>query len=192
LVCAQILILALVAAVLIFVPRYEIQFANYIYYAAVIIIVITVLWFIYKLFERRSNLWAVTNFRVIDEYGVFTNNSKETPLEKINNISFRQSLMGRVFNYGDVQIQSAAEAGATLHEMVSRPNALKDAITQCQEEYRQDQIKNQARSVMEVANDVPAATISISEEISKLYELKVKGIITEAEYQKLKEKIMNS
>jgi len=43
---------------------------------------------IYKIIERNNNLWAVTNLRVIDEFGVFTNNTKESQLDKINNVSY--------------------------------------------------------------------------------------------------------
>ena len=48
-----------------------------------------ILWLIYKILERKSNIWIVTSLRVIDEYGVFSLNSKETPLDKINNVSYR-------------------------------------------------------------------------------------------------------
>ena len=44
-------------------------------------------YFIYKIIQRNNNLWTVTNLRVIDEYGVFSNNTKESPLDKINNAS---------------------------------------------------------------------------------------------------------
>src|SRR5674476_86512 len=59
----------------------------------------------YKIIERNNNLWAVTNLRVIDEYGVLSLNSKESPLDKINNVTYNQTIWGRIFNYGNVQIQ---------------------------------------------------------------------------------------
>ena len=124
---------------------------------------LTVVWFIYRILDRNTNLWAVTNLRIIDEYGVFSNNSKETPLDKINNISYRQPLLGRMFNYGDVQIQSAAEFGSTVHKMVERPKVLKDTITQYQERYKQEQINEQAQSL---ANAVGGQKTSVRIDIS--------------------------
>ena len=38
-------------------------------YLAVIILIV---YLIYKIVQRNNNLWAVTNLRVIDEYGVFS------------------------------------------------------------------------------------------------------------------------
>ncbi len=154
---------------------------------------LTALWFIYTILDRNTNLWAVTNLRIIDEYGVISNNSKETPLDKINNISYRQPLLGRIFNYGHIQIQSAAESGSTTHEMVERPKVLKDTITQYQELYIQEQIKEQAQSLANaVGGQKPSGGIDISEELTKLHSLKEKGIITEDDFQKRKEKILNS
>ncbi len=154
---------------------------------------LTVVWFIYRILDRNTNLWAVTNLRIIDEYGVFSNNSKETPLDKINNISYRQPLLGRMFNYGHVQIQSAAESGSTIHKMVERPKVLKDTITQYQERYKQEQIKEQAQSLANaVDGQKPSGGIDIYEELIKLNDLKEKGIITENDFQKRKEKVLNN
>jgi len=110
---------------------------------ALVTLVIAV-YFVYRIYERKFNIWAVTNLRVIDEYGVFSHNAKESPLDKINNISYRQSLFGRIFNYGDVQIQTAAELGSTTFKFVTSPRLLKDTVTRHQDEYRQTQIAEQA------------------------------------------------
>jgi uncharacterized membrane protein YdbT with pleckstrin-like domain len=153
---------------------------------------LTFIWFFYKILVRNSNLWIVTNLRVIDEYGVFSNNSKETPVDKINNVSFKQPLLGRVFNYGHVQIQSAAESGSTVHKMVESPKLLKDTITECQELYKQEQIEEQAKSLANaVIEKKRENSTDISEELTKLFNLKEKGIITEEDFQKRKEKILN-
>ena len=90
--------------------------------------------FAYKLYERKVDLWAVTNRRVIDESGVFSHSSKDSPLDKINNISYQQTLWGRMLGYGTVQIQTAAGMGATTDKFVETPQKLKDTITRCQEE----------------------------------------------------------
>jgi len=150
-------------------------------------------YFIYKIIQRNNNLWIVTNLRVIDEYGVFSNNTKESPLDKINNVSYLQSFLGKIFGYGNVQIQTAAEIGSTTYFSVENPKELKDTIPHMQEEYKLYQIKRQAN---EFANVMAAGQknnkIDVAAELEKLYELKQKGILTEEEYNNRKIKILNS
>lgn len=114
-----------------------------------VVTLIIAIYFVYRIFERKVNIWAVTNLRVIDEYGVFSHNAKESPLDKINNISYQQPLIGRIFDYGNVQIQTAAEMGATVYRFVSSPKLLKNTVAKCQDEFRQTQITDQAQKLAE-------------------------------------------
>lgn len=160
-----------------------------------LVVILFIGYFIYKITQRNNNLWAVTNLRVIDEYGVFSNNTKESPLDKINNISYNQSFWGKIFGYGNVQIQTAAEIGSTTYFTVEKPKELKDTITQMQEEYKQTQIKKQASglaSAMINAQQQQTNKTDIATELEKLHDLKLKGILTEEEYNTRKIKILNS
>jgi len=106
-----------------------------------VFLAIAFLYFFYKEWYRRRDIWAVTNLRVIDEKGIFSLYSKESPLEKINNLSYYQSLLGRILRYGDVEIQTAAEDGATIYKKVSNPRLLKDTIAVCRDEYSREVIR---------------------------------------------------
>ncbi len=155
--------------------------------------ILTTLWLVYKIWDRKTNIWAVTNFRVIDESGVFTINSKESPLHKIHNVSYRQPILGRIFNFGSVQIQTAAERGASVHTMVERPKLLKDTITSSQNEYERaflNQHKTARASTSKQSKS--SLNIGLAEELTKLHELMEKGIISEEEFQQLKAKILAS
>ena len=147
---------------------------------------------LYKIIQRNNNLWAVTNLRIIDEDGVFSVNSKESPLDKINNVTYNQSLWGRIFNYGNVQIQTAAEIGATTYYMVEKPKKLKDTITTMQEEYKRSQILSQAKEFASAisSGSQKQSRSDIAAELEKLFELKQKGIISEEEFNIGKKKIL--
>jgi len=154
------------------------------------LVLICYLW--YKIVERKNNLWAVTNLRVVDEDGVLSHNSKESPLDKINNVTYNQSVWGRIFGFGNIQIQTAAETGSTTYFTVERPRVLKDTITQMQEEYKRSQIRAQAQ---ELANAISTSTPQqarrdVAAEVEKLFALKQKGILTEAEFLAGKKKIL--
>jgi uncharacterized membrane protein YdbT with pleckstrin-like domain len=147
----------------------------------------------------KYNLWAVTNMRVVDESGYFTRYSKESPLDKINNVEYDQTVWGRIFGYGDVDIQTAAELGETKYQWIHHPKLLKDTITHAQEEYKRIQISSQATQLAQaiaaqrpVATATPASQQMIADELHKLFELLQKGAITNEEYVAQKTKLLGS
>ncbi|MEP7106880.1 MAG: PH domain-containing protein [Ferruginibacter sp.] len=162
--------------------------------AGFIITLVVALYPLYEFLNYKSNLWCVTNMRVVDENGFFNRYSKESPLDKINNVEYDQSIWGRIFGFGNVDIQTAAEMGETTYELIHHPKLLKDTIAHAQEEYKKNQISNQAK---ELAKAIAATHISpsstqqmIADELSKLFELLQRGAITQDEYIAQKRKLM--
>jgi len=161
-----------------------------------IIILVAALYPLFEYINWRHNLWSVTNLRIIDETGFFTRYSKESPLDKINNVEYDQSVWGRIFGFGNVDIQTAAEMGETKYLLIHHPKLLKDTITHAQEEYKKMQISNQATQLAEaIARTNPLAKPSqqmIADELDKLFSLLQKGAITQEEYLAQKQKLMGS
>jgi uncharacterized membrane protein YdbT with pleckstrin-like domain len=156
---------------------------------------LAVVYYLFKYYAWKANIWVVTNCRVIDETGFFSHYAKESPLDKINNVSYDQTLMGRLFNYGHVEIQTAAEVGATDYYNVNHPKRLKDTITAAQSDYKNLQFSNQAMQMAAAldsrqAAPGPADAPPIAAELEKLFELKMKGAITEEEYQRAKNRLL--
>ena len=161
-----------------------------------IIILVTAIYPMIEYINWKYNLWCVTNMRVVDESGFFTRYSKESPLDKINNVEYDQSIWGRLLGFGNVDIQTAAELGETTYKLIHHPKLLKDTITRAQEEYKKTQIANQATQLAEaIARTNPAAQPSqqmIADELHKLFELMQKGAITQEEYAAQKNKLIGS
>ena len=153
---------------------------------------ILICYLVYKIIQRNNNLWAVTNLRVIDEFGVFTLNSKESPLDKINNVTYNQTVWGRIFGFGNVQIQTAAEIGSTTYYMVEKPKSLKDTITLMQEEYKKSQIRLEAQELAKAISSGShnKSKSDIATELEKLFELRQKGALSEQEFNNVKKKIL--
>ncbi len=159
-----------------------------------IITLVIALYPMYEYLNWKNNLWCVTNLRVVDESGFFSRYSKESPLDKINNVEYDQTLWGRLFGYGNVDIQTAAEMGETTYELIHHPKLLKDTITHAQEEYKKAQITNQATQLARAiaANNVGSQPSQqmIADELHKLFDLVQKGAITQEEYLLQKRKLM--
>lgn len=157
--------------------------------------VLAVLYWLIRYYTWKVNIWVVTNFRVIDETGLLNHFAKESPLDKINNVSYDQTVMGRLFNFGHVKIQTAAQVGATDYFNVNHPRRLKDTITAAQADYQQWQFGNQAAQ-MAAAMDTHAGSApradapQIAVELEKLFELKMKGALSEEEYNRAKSRLL--
>ena len=79
------------------------------------------------LIRRQSSDFAVTNKRVMMKTGVFTTRSIELLLSKVEAIAVDQSLLGRMFGYGDIVITGS---GGT-HEAfagIQAPLAFRKAV----------------------------------------------------------------
>lgn len=163
---------------------------------ALCVILLTALYPAIAYINWKHNLWAVTNFRVVDETGFFTRYSKESPLDKINNVEYDQDILGRIFGYGNVDIQTAAEMGETKYELIHHPKLLKDIITHAQEEYKKMQINNQAVQLAQAISKTTAAAAPtqqmVADELQKLFDLLQKGGITQEEYTIQKNKLLGN
>jgi uncharacterized membrane protein YdbT with pleckstrin-like domain len=160
-----------------------------------LIAVIGAAYWLLRYYTWKVNIWVVTNFRVIDEAGLLSHFAKESPLDKINNVSYDQTMGGRLFNYGHVKIQTAAQIGATDYYNVNHPKRLKDTITAAQADYQSWQYGNQAAQ-MAAALDarqpaMPKADApQVAAELEKLFELKMKGALSEDEYNRAKARLL--
>jgi uncharacterized membrane protein YdbT with pleckstrin-like domain len=160
---------------------------------AMVVILITLIYPLWSYFSWLNNIWVVTNLRVIDEDGFFTRHAKESPLDKINNIEYSQSFWGRIFGFGDVDIQTAAEMGDTSYVLIHHPRQLKDMITHAQEEYKNRQLSNQAQQLAKaIAENTTSRPVQgmIADELHKLFELMQKGGISQEEYISQKKKLL--
>ncbi|HVM87034.1 MAG TPA: PH domain-containing protein [Puia sp.] len=152
--------------------------------------VMALIYFLIKYFEWKANIWVVTSSRVVDETGLFRHYAKESPLEKINNVSYDQNVWGRIFNYGHVEIQTAAEVGATDYYNVHHPKRLKDTITQAQADLDNYKAAYHAEQIATALGNYNNSSPNISRELEKLYDLKQKGVLSEEEYIKAKNKLL--
>jgi uncharacterized membrane protein YdbT with pleckstrin-like domain len=191
----------IVPALLMIVGLVASYFIGFVEYWGWIAAVAGIVYFLFAYWNWKVDIWVVTNYRVIDETGLLNHYAKESPLEKINNVSYDQNIWGRIFNYGHVEIQTAAEIGATDYFNVHHPKRLKDTITLAQSEYKNLQLSGQAKQMaaaMGWQSNASAGAIStgqasghnIASELEKLFQLKQQGVLSEDEYNKAKSKLL--
>jgi uncharacterized membrane protein YdbT with pleckstrin-like domain len=92
--------------------------------------------YLWRDFVRRANDYVLTNHRLIQEAGILSRRSIDSRLDKINNVEYRQTLWGRLLNYGDVEIDTASDAGISVFRHISHPLQFRNAILAAAEQYR--------------------------------------------------------
>ncbi|MEA2632928.1 MAG: hypothetical protein QOE66_3147 [Chloroflexota bacterium] len=79
--------------------------------------------------------YILTNRRVIQVEGVLNRSSTDSALEKINDAVLSQSLFGRMFDFGDLTILTASEAGIDKMRMLRSPIAFKKSMLDAKHEF---------------------------------------------------------
>jgi uncharacterized membrane protein YdbT with pleckstrin-like domain len=75
-------------------------------------IVFYVLRFLFFVWLWLVNRIVVTNQRIIEESGVFNRKVASMPLTKVTDLEYHRSLMGRIFGYGQLNLESAGQKQA--------------------------------------------------------------------------------
>ena len=82
--------------------------------------------------------YVLTNRRVLQVAGVLNKTSTDSSLEKINDARLSQSVFGRIFGFGDLDILTAAETGIERFHMIRNPVGFKKAMLDAKHEYERD------------------------------------------------------
>jgi uncharacterized membrane protein YdbT with pleckstrin-like domain len=79
-------------------------------------------------FHRWTTETDVTSLRVIHKTGFITRQTFEMSLDKIESVDVDQSILGRIFNYGNVTVRGVGEGKETISTIAS-PLAFRNSIT---------------------------------------------------------------
>ena len=82
--------------------------------------------------------YVITNRRVMQVSGVLNKTSTDSSLEKINDAQLTQSIFGRIFGFGDLDIMTAAETGVERFRMLIKPVVFKVAMLDAKHEYERE------------------------------------------------------
>ena len=165
--------LAIVVAVL--------DWPNWLFYAVLVIALAALVWTLKRFLVWSTTDFVVTTDRLIYRSGVISKHGKEIPLERLNDISFHQSIFERVIGAGDLEIESGGEKGQQLFTDIKRPGRVQNEI------YRQVEA-NAARGAQRASGQ---RELSVPEQLEKLDELRQRGVITQAEFDAKKAQLLD-
>ena len=67
-------------------------------------VIILLFWALIPLLRWLTTQYVFTDRRIIVRKGLLTKEGRDVPLAKVNSVSFEQSVLGRIFNFGVLQV----------------------------------------------------------------------------------------
>ena len=170
------------------------DFSSWIWWA--LAVVIFVLYPLRRLIWWLTSNFAVTTDRVIHREGFIAKRSMEIPLEAINDVRFDQGIWDRIVGAGTLRISSASEFGTNTFNHIRHPEEVQKTIYHQGEMNKKRMYQgDRAGSLADAA--APAGTTSPSQgapstttELERLAKLRDDGVLTEAEFEAQKARVL--
>jgi len=99
-------------------------------YVLLVLVAGAALWLALRLVRWFATSLVVTTNRIVQRSGVISRNGLELRLERVNQLSYHQSLAGRLLRTGDLLIEVGGETGVVVFDHVPRPAAVQSVITE--------------------------------------------------------------
>ncbi|HWD10028.1 MAG TPA: PH domain-containing protein [Actinomycetota bacterium] len=150
---------------------------------------LSVLWLIWlgaKVLAWRSTHFVLTTDRLIFRSGVLGRQGREIPLERVNDISFHQSLFERMVGTGDLVIESAGRQGQDVFSRLPHPDRAQQSIYTEMENNRH---RYEGGGAAAAQAGPPAETIA--QQIADLARLHDQGVLSDTEFQSKKADLLN-
>jgi uncharacterized membrane protein YdbT with pleckstrin-like domain len=134
----------------------------------------------WEVLVRRSREYVLTDHRVVKQEGIFSISSFDASLDKVNNTFHEQNLFGRLFNYGNVGLETASEQGTTVFSFIPNPLNFKNSLVRQRELYKS----------MADKQSPPQSRESIPRLIEELASLRDRQLISSAEFEEKKKALL--
>ena len=149
-----------------------------------VVVVLVVAWFVVVVaaFVRWwTTQHVITNERVIHRAGLISKKGTEIPLEVINDVAFKQSIVERLLGSGDLLIESAGTHGQSAYTDIPHPEQVQKLIYEVRE----------ARMAEMRSGGAPSApSASPVGQLDTLSRLHDEGKLTDEEFEKEKRKLL--
>jgi uncharacterized membrane protein YdbT with pleckstrin-like domain len=165
--------------------------------------------FLWGILRYRNEEYLITNRRLIHAEGVVNKKTTDSSLEKINDAVLTESMFGRMFGFGDLDVLTASEEGIERLRMLRDAKDFKKAMIEAKHELEVEV----ARPVMPPIRSEPAsvaaapvaappptppaaapaapASADIGAALDRLGDLRDRGLITPEEYAAKRQELLD-
>jgi membrane protein YdbS with pleckstrin-like domain len=167
--------------------------------------------FLWGILRYRNEEYLITNRRLIHAEGVVNKKTTDSSLEKINDAVLTESMFGRMFGFGDLDVLTASEEGIERLRMLRDAKDFKKAMIEAKHELEVEV----ARPVMPPIRSEPAVAVApvaapvaappapvpaapaappstdIGAALDRLGDLRDRGLITPEEYAAKRQELLD-
>lgn len=144
----------------------------------------------------NAERYVITDRRVLQIRGLLSKTVIDSSLDKINDIALRQSLIGRMFNFGTVEILTAAEEGVNMMENISAPLEFKRVMMEAKHNYERgfgyfDPQQPYPQPGVAAPGPSTQNAFAIHQTLEELATLRDRGILSIDEFEAKKRELLN-
>ncbi len=150
-------------------------------FPALALAVVALLFFLVRMAQWITTDFVLTTDRLIYRKGVVSRHGKEIPLERVNDVSFTQSLFQRMLRAGDLLVESGGERGQSAFGHFADPQGIQNEIHRAIE----------AAAARDADRMAGRRELSPLEQLEKLEELRQRGVISQTEFEVKKAKLLD-
>jgi uncharacterized membrane protein YdbT with pleckstrin-like domain len=151
---------------------------------ALLLLLIPIGWFGWEFLQWWAEEYLITTTRVVQTEGLINKRTKDSALEKINDITLNQSVLGRILNYGDLAIITGSDVGTNVLQRLAKPVEFKKTLLEQKRRLSDDEDLGDRKAVAASDDDDPL------KKIAQLDALRKSGAISEVDYQQAKAKLL--
>jgi uncharacterized membrane protein YdbT with pleckstrin-like domain len=121
-------LLLVVVALLDFTVLYNNYVPHLRTYLSIGTIVIAALWMIVVWIRWQATVYTLTDQRIKIESGIFSRQSKIIPIDRIQDCTTKETVLGRMLGYGRVEVDAAGAQGAEVLNHLPNPGPFRDQV----------------------------------------------------------------
>src|SRR5262245_44014915 len=140
----------------------------------------------------NNEQYVITDQRVIQLRGIFNKEVIDSSLEKINDVELRQSWLGRMFDFGTIEILTASDVGVNEMRRIGHPLEFKRTRLQAKRNYSHGFGYLDPQAVAAYTQPPHSGqTSDLQQTLQKLADLRDQGLLSQAEFEAKKRELLS-
>ncbi len=173
-------------------------------YLMLAILLVAAGWLAVRALRWHMTSIVLTNRRILERRGVLSRQGVEIRLDRINELSYRQTLLERIVRTGSLVLEVGGETGVVLFNHLPQPAAVQSLVTEQIDNLRRGAWQGPA---MQTSTTAPGVTYqapvpmppppapaqvgpTVADRLVQLDDLRQRGILSESEFQAKKMELL--